>query len=153
MLPLPTMLACGVESIRIRGELLLLYIQCLLATFNANVYCRWDMSLQLGAAGLQRRTLDSIKDRAQPAASDKDKNPYGCIHPPLLNVQPDCIVVDELHLLLRISDRLIDNLVARAAELDLKCRDHGIGEPNNLSRLQQAISGCGVYFKVKQSCL
>ena len=73
------------------------------------------------------------------------------IHLPLLNVQPDCIVVDELHLLLRISDRLIDNLVVRAAELDLKCRDHGTGEPNNLSRLQQAISGCGVYFKVNQS--
>ena len=34
------------------------------------------MSLQLGAAGL-KRALDSIKDRAQPAACDKDKKPYG----------------------------------------------------------------------------
>ena len=110
------------------------------------------MSLQLGVGGL-KRTLDTIKDRAQPSATDEDQNNYGCLHLPLLNVQPDCIVVDELHLLLRISDRLIDNLVVRAAELDIKCQDHGTGEANNISRLQQAISGCGVYFKVKQSCL
>ena len=108
------------------------------------------MSLQLGVGGLKRRTLDAIKKCAQPPTTDSaDKNNYGCIRPPLLNVQVDHIVADELHLLLRISDRLIDNLVVRAAELDLKCRDHGTGEANNLSNLQQAVSDCGVCFKVK----
>ena len=115
--------------------------------YSCVVWDRWDKSLQLGAGGLKERTLESMKTCALlPPAKSKEQ--LGCLNLPLLNVQLDHIVVDELHLLLRVSDRLIDNLVVRAAELDIKCRQHCTGVPNNISRLQQAITSCGVYFKV-----
>ena len=46
---------------------------------------------------------------------DKKK---GCINPPLLNIEPRDCVVDELHLFLRITDVLFDNLFVELCRLD-----------------------------------
>ena len=56
-----------------------------------------------------RRTLQKIKEFA---SKSKGEN-YCCVHDPLLNIPLDHIMLDELHLLLRISDILIDNIVPR----------------------------------------
>ena len=42
----------------------------------------------------------------------------GCVSKPLLEFEPEFIIVDELHMLLRISDRLINSLMLRMAQFD-----------------------------------
>ena len=42
----------------------------------------------------------------------------GSIHPPLLNIELTKVIVDELHLLLRVTDLLIRNLISLAASRD-----------------------------------
>jgi hypothetical protein len=49
-----------------------------------------------------------------------DKNQFCCKHMPLLNVPLCNIVLDELHLLLRVTDILLSNLIEDAMELDDK---------------------------------
>ena len=62
------------------------------------------------------------------------------------------MVVEELHLLLRITDRLIDNLVIRAAELDHQNKvHHQTNNAANITKLQETIKSCGIYFKVSES--
>ena len=56
----------------------------------------------------QRRTLQSFYDNYN------DNNNKGCKHLPLLNIDPDHIIPDELHLLLRITDILTSNLISAA---------------------------------------
>jgi hypothetical protein len=80
-----------------------------------------------------------------------DKNQFCCKHMPLLNVPLCNIVLDELHLLLRVTDILLSNLIEDAMELDdkkdfLKKR----GDPKGvyLHRLTQLINSCGVTFSV-----
>lgn len=101
------------------------------------------MSIQ--SANLSLRSLSDIK---KCAASDKPAEKFGCLNSPLLNLPLDDIIVDELHLLLRVSDKLIDNLVVRAEELDHKAQLHGSGSPHHISMLEKAIASCGVHFKV-----
>ena len=62
----------------------------------------------------QKRTLEKIKNLCQ----EKCDN-FGCIHPPpLKNIDLDHVVPDELHLLLRITDRLLENIINEILERD-----------------------------------
>ncbi len=56
------------------------------------------------------RTLEGIK-KAQLPSSRPAKERCGVIRSPLLNIKLHHVVVDELHLLLRVSDVLIRNLI------------------------------------------
>lgn len=47
----------------------------------------------------------------------------GCQHQPLLNITPDNIVIDELHLVLRITDRLEQGLILEVIDWDEVCDD------------------------------
>ena len=49
----------------------------------------------------KERTMEALKTGNEP----------GQIHPPLLDLSLHNIIPDELHLLLRITDRLIENLM------------------------------------------
>lgn len=62
------------------------------------------------------RTLEELKKMHQKAKGEN----YCCVHPPLLNIPLDHIILDELHLMLRISDILINNIVEDAMEWDDK---------------------------------
>ena len=62
------------------------------------------------------RSLSAIKTYA------KNKPPKEYTQQPLLKIKLDHVVADELHLLLRITDRLIDALVHQMAQLDYTCR-------------------------------
>ena len=55
-----------------------------------------------------RRTLDSFYDNY------KNHQGKGCKHLPLLKIDLDNIIPDELHLLLRITDVLTENLISAA---------------------------------------
>jgi len=70
----------------------------------------------------------------------------GFVRPRLTNVDLDHVIPDELHLLLRITDRLIDNLINGAKGSD-RSRDPLKGPM--LQRLIAAVRSCGVTFYIK----
>ena len=55
-------------------------------------------------------TLDDVNKCCTKSTVDAQ---FGCINPPLFEIKPEHIVVDEFHLLLRISDRLMSALIMR----------------------------------------
>ena len=63
-----------------------------------------------------RRTLEEIK---QCASKSKGEN-YCCVHQPLINIPLDHIILDELHLMLRVTDVLINNLIEDVMQWDDK---------------------------------
>jgi len=63
------------------------------------------------------RTLSPMKELCRKSVQNCSK--HKCyIHPPLLNVEPSAIILDELHLMLRIGDVLIRNLILYAHSRD-----------------------------------
>ena len=68
----------------------------------------------------------------------------GCKHPPLLQFEVCDIIIDELHLMLRITDVLLRNLVWAMVQLDITNRTDEV----NISKLVLAIKLCGISFKV-----
>lgn len=89
-------------------------------------------------------TLTDVKKHAS-------SSEFCCIFEPLLNIPLRCIVLDELHLLLRITDVLLANLIEDAVEWDDKNDFRKKrGEPRgvHLRNLTQTINNCGVTFSV-----
>lgn len=84
------------------------------------VTCRWDVSLKHN-----ERTLSTIKKCAQLPSSKPLAERLGVKDVPLLNLELHDVVVDVLHLMLRVMDVLIRNLVYKMAELDLAARQRG----------------------------
>jgi len=86
------------------------------------------------------------------ALDDDDKERrQGRVHPPLLNIELSNIVPDELHLLMRIMDVLIRNLINAALSYDSK-QTTGIRNPLErpmLKKLLENINNCGITFHVK----
>ena len=90
-------------------------------------------------------TLDLVKKYVS------EENQFCCKDMPLLDVPLSNIVLDELHLLLRVTDILLTNLIEDAMELDDKMDfSKRKGEPKgvNLRKLSQLINSCGVTFSV-----
>lgn len=56
------------------------------------------------------------------------------------------VVIDELHLLLRVSDVLIRNLIWAAVAADNELRTKS---SEHLTRLQERVKGCGITFRVQ----
>lgn len=63
-----------------------------------------------------RRTLEELHECAQ---KSKGEN-YCCVHKPLLNIPLDHIILDELHLMLRVTDVLIGNIIEDVMQWDDK---------------------------------
>ena len=87
----------------------------------------------------EARTLESLKTGTEP----------GSIHPPLLDLPLHNIIPDELHLLLRITDRLIENLINGAVQNDSP-RSKPL-EGDMVKELLKEIRSCGVPFNVKET--
>ena len=64
--------------------------------------------------------------------------------PPLVNIPLDHIVLDELHLLVRIMDVLIRNLILYADSKDHRQKAHHGVESHNVRKVEQAICSCRV---------
>ncbi|XP_028394380.1 uncharacterized protein LOC114518556 [Dendronephthya gigantea] len=91
-----------------------------------------------------RRTLDDIRACCL-------KHEYSCERPPLLNIPVENIILDELHLMLRITDKLLDNLVKEALQRDYKENRNKAPRDRqslNLQNLVDTIRSCGVSFSV-----
>ena len=85
------------------------------------------------------RTLNGLKESATLPLSKR----LGCKHQPLLNLELDHVVVDILHLMLRIVDILIRNLIAKMAEMDRATRVAGNRE--HLNRFISAVRSQGTF--------
>ena len=97
------------------------------------------------------RTLQSLKDCCT-KQSINDR--AGCVNPPLINIELCYVVADELHLLLRISDKLISNLVLQMAALDhagrVRCQ---ASATSHMDQLVAVIRSCGIHFSVSQKLI
>jgi hypothetical protein len=79
----------------------------------------------------------------------KSKSNFGCIHPPLLNIELSHVVIDELHLLMRICDVLLRNLIEDSVNLDHKNSIGKKTQTNNcVNELVTCIRNCGVSFSI-----
>lgn len=105
---------------------------------------RWDVDVPDSEyLEKRKRTLQSFYDNYQ------NKQDKGCKHLPLLKLDPDNIIPDELHLLLRITDILIHNLISAAKTFDKKNnRRLTLLEGNMIKALIAGIESCGVSFNI-----
>ena len=108
------------------------------------------MSVTMEECRKNGRSLQDLKDCC--TYSDRHDR-LGCIHPPLFDVTLDHVVIDELHLWLRITDRLFNCLILRMAQLDHKKRTHHSKQQPvqcvHMEKLVTAIRSCGVHFSVR----
>ena len=91
-----------------------------------------------------KRTLQTIDSSLQKQSLSVKKKP-------LIRVEPDNVVVDELHLLLRILDRLLKNIVDLMLDQDKKTnfrKTASSSENHNIRKLEHSILDLGVTFRV-----
>ncbi|CAG2214315.1 unnamed protein product [Mytilus edulis] len=94
-----------------------------------------------------KRTIKEITD-----LSKLSKKQFGVKHKPLIIIEPSHIVPDELHLLLRIFDVLLRNLIDDATDKDVKeqARTRKLAK-DNITELVEKIRSCGVTFAIWSS--
>lgn len=112
---------------------------------------RWDTSKPKSfyESKDMKRTLEDL----QTLSSKPKTSNYGCVHPPLIKIELDHIIPDELHLLLRVTDKLLKNLVSEVSEKDALNSEFSStakkSEPLHFeNKLVKAINDCGVSFSV-----
>lgn len=93
------------------------------------------------------RTLESLKRKAQLPSRKPAKERCGVIHPPILNIEPHCVVADELHLFLRIMDVLMRNLIQQLVIQERISARNGQSVPY-LKKLEGEINEFNVSFRV-----
>ena len=86
-------------------------------------------------------------------STKKSGENYCCCHKPLLVIPLDHIILDELHLMLRITDILIENLIEDAMQWDDKessssSKKRSIEKSKHVQKLIEAINNCGVTFSI-----
>ena len=75
------------------------------------------------------------------------KNDFGVRAQPLVSIEPGHIIIDELHRLLRICDKLLRNLIVDTKTLNDKNVVHG-EKSDFLGQLTEKIRGCDVLFYI-----
>ena len=117
-MPPPYTPACGALSKRMRG-----------AVYTCSVYAYLHDAMTYNAGGtcqLERKcTSHHQQGRGEhwPLFSRTHSSPHpkkhlGSKHTPILQMEPANIIIDELHLLLRIDDVLLRNVILQADNLD-----------------------------------
>lgn len=100
---------------------------------------RWDITYQCNL-----RSLESLKF----CSSKTKKENLGVLHEPLFNIELSHVIIDELHLFLKVLDILIRNIIWAAVAIDHQIKVHHQEETNQLSQIVEAIQSCGISFKV-----
>lgn len=96
-----------------------------------------------------KRSLASIKECARLSPSSPLHKRLGVQNKPLFSFDPDSVVIDELHLFMRIFDILIRNLIYELINGDRRARDRrSLTDTPSLKKLETIISGFGVTFRV-----
>ena len=79
--------------------------------YNILYLHRWDMSKSTEDIKEMARPLEYLNRCASLIPSRLAKERLGSKNPPLLKVEPDHIIPNELHLLLRVTDVLLRNII------------------------------------------
>ena len=104
-------------------------------------YVRWDSNVADSVyLEKEKRTLDSILE-------DSKTKEFTCKYPPLLEIETDHIIPDELHLLLRITDVLIENLIATAIKENMKIKWNFKDGPM-IKAIIVTVRSCGIPFNI-----
>ena len=107
---------------------------------------RWDMSVEESVYTEKKaRSLSTLQEKSH-FANKACHQHLGSIHSPLLNIELTKVVVSELHLLLRVTDVLIRNLISLAASLDHEEQQHWVEASNHTHQLELAVQSCKVTF-------
>ena len=107
---------------------------------------RWDMSVSKDHyTGSNMRTLDKMKMCEKRKGVESKKR---CVRPALIEIEPKDCVVDKLHLFLRITDILFNNVFARLHTLDLKSKLHGTTTDDHVRRATYKIRKMGISFSL-----
>ena len=111
-------------------------------------YYRWDMRIPIKRwTQTDTRTIRNIKECAAFPSSKPAKVTLSVQHPPLFDIEINHIVPDELHLLLRIMDILIRNVILQVVAADNRAKRDG--KPcDNLSKMLASIKECGITLSV-----
>ena len=102
--------------------------------------------------GSTLRSLESMQTCASLNPSRPAKQRLGSKHTPLLRIEPDHIIPDELHLLLRVMDVLLRNLIWEMVWRDHAAYERGGDHGTFLQQLVEAVKSCGISFKVGKNC-
>ena len=98
------------------------------------------------------RTQATLKKCSKLSSSRSAKERLGSQEAPLIAIDPDHIVLDELHLLLRILDILICNLIFAMVRLDIHDSQQGSrsssASTTHLQQLVSTIRECSISFNV-----
>ena len=90
-----------------------------------------------------------IKTCAFLSKSQSAAKRLGVKHPPLIDIPLNHVIVDELHLFLRITDVLLRNVIQHVIEEDLKTtRKADLLSGHHLTMLVKCIRKCGISFCV-----
>ena len=94
------------------------------------------------------RTLASLQQNSQFSTPKKH---LGSKHTPILQMEPTDIIIDELHLLLRIGDVLLRNVILQADNLD---RRSAMTRPQPQQKYIRTLEGlvrkCGISFSITE---
>ena len=98
----------------------------------------------------QKRAIEDLRRCCRLKKGNKN---FCCINPPLLNIPLDHIILDELHLLLRITDVLTRNVLDEVIEWDdEEAHKKKVSKPapigQHLQEAIQTINRCGITFRV-----
>ena len=111
---------------------------------------RWDMSVEESVYTQKKsRSLLTLQEKSHLANKPCHQH-LGSIHSPLLNIELTKVVVDELHLLLRVTDVLIRNLISLAASRDHEEQQRRGEASNRIHQLELAVQSCKVTFTIWQ---
>jgi len=81
--------------------------------------------------------------------SCQSKNQFGVKHKPLLSVDINHFVPDELHLMLRITDILLRNVIDDCKNKDNIRKDIvNSGNPVNIVNFENLVQSCGIVFHI-----
>ena len=93
-----------------------------------------------------KRTLATMQQCRQHLPGSKER--LGCVEEPLVGIAIDRIAIDTLHLMLRVTDVLLRNLVYAMNRKDRVASHSGAATTAQLDKLVSAIQSCGVTFRV-----
>ena len=94
------------------------------------------------------RTLEELHELY---SLSKSHEKYSCIRKPLINIPLHHVILDELHLMLRVTDRLMENLILEIMERDSKEDINKTSREDKnvyLKKFVKAINGLGVTFNI-----
>ena len=92
-----------------------------------------------------------LKDKQRTLQMLKENKSKDSLHKPMLDIELDYVIPDELHLLLRITDVLINNLITSAISYDI---NNSTGKPKplegpmTLSLITEICKDVGAQFNI-----